>query len=286
MPVEIENVSYVYAKGTPYEAKALNRICLKIEDGTFTGVMGHTGCGKSTLIQLIAGLLEPSEGRIFLDGKDINLRGYDRKELRKKVGVIFQYPEYQLFETTVERDVMFGAKRLGLSRAETEERVRWALEKVGFDYERMRRLSPLGLSGGERKRIAMAGVLAVKPEILIMDEPIAGLDPLGREALLKLTDELNAEGTTIIMVSHDADVLAEHAGRVIVMENGEIAMDGAAKEILSSVKKLEEKRLGISQAAETAKLLRERGIDIGQDITRYDELVFRLVSYLKGGAQK
>ncbi len=283
MPIEIENVFYTYAKGTPFEAEALRDVSLTIKNGEFIGIMGHTGCGKSTLIQLIAGLLTPIKGNILLDGRNINSKEYDRKELRRKVGIVFQYPEYQLFETTVERDVMFGLKRLGLSKSESAERVKWALETLGFDFEKVRDISPLGLSGGEKRRVAIAGVLAVKPEVLILDEPIAGLDPLGREAFLSLTDELNSSGTSIIMVSHNADALAEHAKRIIVLENGKLIMDGAAREILSDVQYLKEKRLGTSQPAMIAELLRYRGIGIGHDVICRQELVSQLVSYVKGG---
>lgn len=283
MPITIENASYIYSKGTPLETEALKNVSLTIDNGEFVGIIGHTGCGKSTLIQLMVGLLTPSEGRILLDGKDINARSYDRKELRRKVGIVFQYPEYQLFETTVERDVMFGLKRLGLTKDETLERVSWALETLGFNFNKIRDISPLSLSGGEKRRVAIAGVLAVQPEVLILDEPIAGLDPLGREEFLKLTDELNAAGTSIIMISHNSDALAEHANRIIALENGRLAMDGAANELLGKVQRLKEMQLGISQAAMIAELMRERGASIPQDVYRYDELITQLVSYARGG---
>jgi len=283
MPIEIKNVSYVYAKGTPFETTALQNVSMTIENGDFVGIMGHTGCGKSTLIQLIVGLMRPSEGEILIDGKDINLRGYNRSELRRKVGLVFQYPECQLFETTVEKDVAFGLKHLSLTKPEVTERVRWALETVGFGFEKVRDLSPLGLSGGEKRRVAIAGVLAVKPQVLILDEPVAGLDPLGREAFLKLTDELNAAGTTIIMVSHNVDALAEHAKRIVVLENGEIIMDGSAKEVLGNADKLTKNQIGISQSTIIAEMLLERGVNIKQDTIRYDELVSQLISLKRGG---
>lgn len=285
MPIEIKNVSYVYAQGTPFETAALRNASLIIENGEFIGIMGHTGCGKSTLIQLIVGLISPNEGKILLDGKDINLRGYNRSELRRKVGLVFQYPECQLFETTVEKDVAFGLKHLSLTKPEATERVRWALETVGFDFEKVRDLSPLGLSGGEKRRVAIAGVLAVKPQVLILDEPVAGLDPLGREAFLKLTDELNSAGTTIIMVSHNADALAEHAKRIVVLENGEIIMNGSAKEVLGNTDRLTKKQIGISQSTIIAEMLLERGVDINPDTIRYDELVSQLISLKKGGVK-
>ncbi|NLW64703.1 MAG: energy-coupling factor transporter ATPase [Clostridiales bacterium] len=286
MPIEVNSVSYVYAKGTPFETSALRNVSLTVENGEFVGIMGHTGCGKSTLIQLIDGLMRPTEGKILLDGEDINSKGYDRYKLRRKLGIVFQYPEYQLFETTVERDVAFGLKHLGLSKAEVTDRARWALETVGFDFGKVRGLSPMGLSGGEKRRAAIAGVLAVKPEVLIFDEPVAGLDPLGRDALMELTYDLNAAGTTIIMVSHNADALAEYAGRIIVLENGELIEDGAARQILSDVRKLREKQLGISQPTLIAEMMRERGVDIGHDVIRYNELISRVVLLVNGGVQK
>jgi ABC-type cobalt transport system, ATPase component len=286
MPIDIKNVSYTYAKGTPFETIALRNVSLTIKKGEYVGIMGHTGCGKSTLIQLLVGLMCPTEGKILVDGEDINSRGYDRSELRRKVGIVFQYPEYQLFETTVERDTAFGLKHLGLSKNVVAERVKWALETVGFDFDKVRDLSPLGLSGGEKRRVAIAGVLAVKPEVLILDEPIAGLDPLGREAFLRLTDELNAAGTSIIMVSHNADALAEHTGRIVVMENGELIMDGTSREIFSDTEKLEYRQIGISQPVIIAEMLRKRGIGIKQDTLRYSELVSQLVMLSKDGAIK
>ncbi|MFB0920701.1 MAG: ATP-binding cassette domain-containing protein [Oscillospiraceae bacterium] len=283
MPIELDNVSFVYAKDTPFEAEALKNISLSIKNGEFVGVMGHTGCGKSTLIELMVGLLAPAKGRVLLDGRNINSRVYDRRELRRKVGIVFQYPEYQLFETTVERDVLFGLKRLGLTKSEATERVKWALGAVVFDYDDVRSVSPLALSGGEKRRVAIAGVLAVRPEVLVLDEPIAGLDPLGRESFLRLMDSLNASGTTIIMVSHNADALAEHAGRIIALENGGLVMDGNAGIVLGDVRNLKARRLGISQPAIIAELLREKGVELGRDVIRYDELVSRLVMRFKGG---
>ncbi len=285
MPIEIKNVSYVYAKGTPFETTALQNVSLTIENGEFVGIMGHTGCGKSTLIQIIVRLMRPTEGKIFLDDKDINARGYNRSELRHKVGLVFQYPECQLFETTVERDVAFGLKHLNLTKTEQTERVKWAIEISGFDFQKVRDLSPLGLSGGEKRRVAIAGVLAVKPEVLILDEPVAGLDPLGREAFLKLTDELNAAGTSIVMVSHNADALAEYAKRIVVLDNGQIIMDGSAKKVFSNADRLTKKQIGISQPAIIAEMLRERGVDIKADTIRFDELVSQLVALKRGGVE-
>ncbi len=282
MPVTLSHVSYTYSPGTVFETAALRDISLVIEDGEYVGIMGQTGCGKSTLIQLMVGLMQPSSGRIWIDGKDINDRGYDRRELHQKVGIVFQYPEVQLFETTVEKDVAFGLKHSGLSAAEVAEDVRWAIETVGLDFQKVRSLSPFSLSGGEKRRVAIAGVLAARPKILILDEPVAGLDPLGREALLELTNELNAAGVTIIMVSHSADALAENAGRVIVLEEGRLVLDNPVKEAFRDVELLREKGVGISQAREISLLLKECGVDIPQETVRYQELLPFLIKIGKG----
>ena len=277
MPIELENLSYTYAKGTPIETAALQDVSLRIEDGEFVGLMGRTGCGKSTLISLIAGLLVPTAGRVLLDGKDINAPDYDRAELRKTVGVVFQYPEYQLFETTVERDVAFGLRNLGLRKEETVERVRHALETTGLDFEKVRALSPLGLSGGEKRRVAIAGVLAAKPKLLILDEPVAGLDPLGREDFLALLDRLHADGTTILMISHNADALSEHAGRILALEGGRLIADRPAADFFADAPFLSAHGLGTSTPARLAGLLRERGRDLGP-VTRFDELIGALAA--------
>ncbi len=276
MPIKLDNVSYTYAPGTSLAVRALRGVTLDVADGEFIGVMGATGSGKSTLIQLIAGLIKPAEGRILLDGEDINAKKYDRDVLHRKVGLVFQYPEYQLFETTVERDVGFALRHLGLTKEETAAAVKAALETVGFDYDAVRDKSPLGFSGGEKRRIAIAGVLASKPGVLILDEPIAGLDPLGRQEFLDMVDALNAAGTTIIMISHNADALAEHARRIIVLKNGELIRDGSARDIFSDYYDLLRSGVGVPQVRRASQMLRERGVDMPGNITRYDEFIDRL----------
>lgn len=283
MPIAVEQVSFTYSPGTVFETTALQDVTLTIEDGEYVGIMGQTGCGKSTLIQLLAGLMPPSSGRIQVDGKDIHSRGYIREELRRKVGIIFQYPEVQLFETTVEKDVVFGLKHSELSKSEIAENVRWAIETAGLDFENVRETSPFSLSGGEKRRVAIAGILAAKPKILILDEPIAGLDPVGRADFLALTRRLNGDGVTIIMVSHNADALAENAARVIVLETGKILLDSPVKEVFREVGLLQEKGIGISQAREIAYLLKARGFPIPQDTIRYDELLPHLIAIGKRG---
>ncbi len=276
MPIKLENVSYTYAPGTSLAVRALRGVTLDAADGEFIGVMGAAGSGKSTLIQLIAGLIKPTEGQILLDGEDINARKYDRDVLHRKVGLVFQYPEYQLFETTVERDVGFGLRHLGLTKEETAAAVRAALETVGFDYDTVRDMSPLGFSGGEKRRIAIAGVLASKPGVLILDEPTAGLDPLGRRNFLNMVDALNAAGTTIIMTSHDADALAEHARRIIVLKNGALIRDGSTRDVFSDYYDLLHNGIGVPQVRRAAQLLRERGVDMPGNIIQYDEFIDRL----------
>ncbi len=276
MPIKLENVSYTYAPGTSLAVQALRGVTLDVADGEFVGVMGATGSGKSTLIQLIAGLIKPTEGQILLDGEDINARKYDRDVLHRKVGLVFQYPEHQLFETTVERDVGFGMRSLGLTKEETAAAVRAALETVGFDYDAVRDKSPLGFSDGEKRRIAIAGVLAPKPSVLILDEPTAGLDPLGRRNFLNMVDALNADGTTIIMTSHDADALAEHARRIIVLKNGALIRDGSTRDVFSDYYDLLHNGIGVPQVRRAAQLLRERGVDMPGNIIQYDEFIDRL----------
>ena len=276
MPIKLENVSYTYDAGTTLAVRALRGVTLDAADGEFIGVMGAAGSGKSTLIQLIAGLIKPTEGQILLDGEDINARKYDRDVLHRKVGLVFQYPEYQLFETTVERDVGFGLRHLGLTKEETAAAVRAALETVGFDYDTVRDMSPLGFSGGEKRRIAIAGVLASKPGVLILDEPVAGLDPLGRQDFLNMVDALNAAGTTIIMISHNADALAEHARRIIVLKNGALIRDGSTRDVFSDYYDLLHNGIGVPQVRRAAQLLRERGVDMPGNIIQYDEFIDRL----------
>jgi energy-coupling factor transport system ATP-binding protein len=225
----------------------------------------------------------PTAGRVLLNGNDINERGYQREQLRHKVGIVFQFPEQQLFEMTVERDVAFGPQKFGLPPVEIEERTRWALEAVGFDYEKVRGLSPLGLSGGEKRKAAIAGVLAMKPEVLILDEPIAGLDPVTRKDYMRFIHRLNQDGITILMVSHNVDELSEYAGRIIVLDHGRLIMDGTAKEIFRDVDKLKSLHLGVSQSREVADLLQRRGISIPQDIIKYDELLAALEDRLCDG---
>lgn len=286
MPIILENVSYTYAPKTPFECTALRDISLKIEDGEFVGIMGKTGCGKSTLLQIIDGLIKADSGTVLLDGRDINEKHYDKSELRRKIGVVFQYPEYQLFETTVEKDTAFGLKHLKLSREQTKKQVKQALEMVGFDYEKIRELSPFGFSGGEKRLLAIAGVLACMPKMLILDEPEASLDSSARRKLLELIKKLNCNGTTIIMISHSADALAEYANRIIVMDNGSIIRDDSAKNVLDDCDFLKQNGLRAGQISEIAQAMRNNGIDIPHGIVKYDELISCIISSAVGGKEQ
>lgn len=272
MPITVENLRFTYMKGMPFAHTALNDVSFSVAEGEFVGIIGHTGCGKSTLIQMAAGLLKPDEGRVLLDGEDINQKDYNRKKLRSRVGVVFQYPEYQLFEETVEADVAFGPKKAGLSEEETAERVAWALSIVEMDIDEIGKLSPFELSGGQKRKIAIAGVLANKPGVLILDEPIAGLDPAGRDNFMDFIQRLNQMGTTILMISHNMDGLAEYANRILVMNDSKIVMDGTPHAVFSEIEKLKEMGLGASEPRELAHMLAQKGIDIPRDIIKFEEL--------------
>ena len=265
MSIIADHLSYVYSGGTAYEVKALDDVSFKIEDGEYVGLLGHTGSGKSTLVQLLDGLLTPSSGTVYIDGEDIFDRDYQLKSLRGKVGIVFQYPEYQLFEADVFTDVCFGPKNLGLTQSEVELRAYEALKQVGLKDEAFYQ-SPFDLSGGEKRRVAIAGVLAMKPKVLILDEPTAGLDPAGRKWILELVARLRKEnGMTIILVSHSMDDLAENAHRLMVMDSGRLVMDGNPVEVFRHYRELKEMGLDIPEVLKVLYMLRENGLDAGTD---------------------
>ena len=273
MSIVIEKLNYVYMAGGPYETHALHDVSLTIEDGEFIGLIGHTGSGKSTLVQHLTGLLKPTSGRILVDGLDLADKQTDKRAVRRKVGLVFQYPENQLFEETVEKDIAFGPKNLGLDDAEINRRVREAMEKVALDYSRLKDRSVFELSGGQMRRVAIAGVLAMEPGTLVLDEPCAGLDPKGREEILGLIRRLHEQaGTTIVMVSHSMDDVASLAERVIVMNRGEVFMDGAPREVFSRGDDLRAIGLDVPQAVELAQRLRERGLPVPEGVYREEEL--------------
>ncbi|MEA4854339.1 MAG: energy-coupling factor transporter ATPase [Christensenella sp.] len=279
MPLTINHLNYSYMPGSPFEVRALKDVNLTIDDGEFIGIIGHTGCGKSTLIQLMAGLLKPDSGSVLVNGQDINESGYDRKVLRRTLGVVFQYPEYQLFEETVEKDVAYGPTKAGMDEEEIKSSVCDALRLVGFDPEQIKDVSPFDLSGGQKRKVAIAGVLATKPDILILDEPIAGLDPLGREHFMQLVNTLNKAGTTMIMISHNMDNLADYASRIVAMDHGEVYMDGTPKEVFADLEKLRQIGLAASEPRRAAYLLQQNGFSIPQDIITKDELVQYILAH-------
>ena len=273
MSIVIEHLNYIYMQGGPYETRALDDVSLTIHDGEFIGLIGHTGSGKSTLVQHLNGLILPTSGKITVDGMDLAEKGTDRRAIRRRVGLVFQYPENQLFEETVAKDIAFGPKNLGLDEAEIDRRVRTAMRRVALDYDKFAQRSVFELSGGQMRRVAIAGVLAMEPQTLVLDEPCAGLDPRGREEILGLISDLHREsGATIVMVSHSMDDVAALAERVIVMNHGKVAMDGAPREIFSRGEELRVIGLDVPQAVELAQKLREKGFDVPEGIYKIEEV--------------
>ena len=265
-PIELQNVSFVYGAGEPYEIRALDNINLKLGGSMMTGFMGHTGSGKSTLVQLLNGILKPTSGQILLDGQDIWQNPKKIRDVRFKVGVVMQYPEYQLFDETVRADIAFGPKNMGLSREEIDQRVMEAVCFSGLD-ESLLDKSPFELSGGQKRRAALAGVIAMRPEILVLDEPAAGLDPGGRREILgRIRDYQRASGTSVIIVSHSMEDMALYCDRIIVMSAGRVAMDGNCAEVFGRHDELFKVGLDVPQITYVADSLRKHGIDIGADI--------------------
>lgn len=281
MSITLDSVSYTYSPRTAYSKKAVDEVAFHIEKGEFIGIIGPNGSGKTTLINLMAGLLKPDSGLVLLDGENINDKKYDTRLLRRKVGVVFQYPETQLFETTVEKDIAFGLKNLGYKKETIPSLVKEAMTTVGLDYESLRDVSPLSLSGGEKRRVAIAGILASKPEILILDEPTAGLDPQSREAFLCLLSRLNSEGITIIMVSHNINAIVEHARRVIIFKDAAVQKDGAIKSVFSDRQTFSEWGITMSDTMECISFLGESGIQLPKDILCYDEFISYIIKHEK-----
>lgn len=271
MSIILDHVNYIYGADTPLAVKALDDICLQIPDGQFIGIIGHTGSGKSTLVQHLNGLLKASSGSIYFNGEDIYDRDFDRKMLRGKVGLVFQYPEHQLFEIDVFTDVCFGPKNLGLDKKEVELRAYDALRKVGLPDELFYQ-SPFDLSGGQKRRVAIAGVLAMKPEVLVLDEPTAGLDPKGREEILhQIRDLQKKTGMTVILVSHSMEDVAEYVDRIIVMNRGRVMYDDVPREVFRHGKELEEVGLAPPQVTYILQELRSRGLQVDTDATTVEE---------------
>ena len=271
MSIIVNHLDHVYNPGTAFEKKALNDVSFQINDGEYVGLAGHTGSGKSTLVTHLNGLMKPTSGGIYYNGADISSEGYDLKGLRAKVGLVFQYPEHQLFEEDVFTDVCFGPKNLGLERSEMELRAYEALKSVGIGDDKFY-VSPFDLSGGEKRRVAIAGVLAMKPEVLILDEPCAGLDPHGRDEILAIADNLHDSlGITVMIVSHSMDDLADHVDRMIVMHDGKLIMDGATREVFSRREELESVGLAVPQVTAVLSDLRNMGIPVRDDLITVEE---------------
>ncbi|MCI9148779.1 MAG: energy-coupling factor transporter ATPase [Hungatella sp.] len=271
MSIRAENLTYIYGAGTALEQYALKNVSFEIPDGQFAGLIGHTGSGKSTLIQHLNGLLKPAGGTIYYDGTDIYSEGYNLRKLRSKVGLVFQYPEHQLFEVDVFSDVCYGPKNLGLGREEAEERAKEALRQVGLK-EKYWEQSPFELSGGQKRRVAIAGVLAMDPRVLILDEPTAGLDPKGRDEILEEISQLHRErGMSIILVSHSMEDIARYADRLMVMNHGEKVFDGAPKDVFEHYRELEAMGLAAPQVTYIVHELKEYGIPLDGGITTVEE---------------
>lgn len=271
MAIRVENLNYIYGQGTAFEQYALKDVNFEIPDGQFVGIIGHTGSGKSTLIQHLNGLIKPTSGHIYYNGEDIYKEGYSLKLLRSKVGLVFQYPEHQLFEVDVFSDVCYGPKNLGLSKEEIEERAKEALTLVNLD-ESLWKQSPFELSGGQKRRVAIAGVMAMKPEVLILDEPTAGLDPKGRDEILDQILELHdKKGMAIILVSHSMEDIARYADRLMVMNQGEKVYDGTPREVFEHYKELEAIGLAAPQITYIVHELKDHGVPIDEGITTVEE---------------
>ena len=271
MSIKLEHISYKYSPGTAYEKAALDDVSLEIPQGSFVGIIGHTGSGKSTLIQHMNGLLKATEGALYYEGENIYQVGYNMKKLRTQVGLVFQYPEHQLFEVDVLTDVCFGPKNQGLSPEECEARAREALELVGFP-ESAYKDSPFELSGGQKRRVAIAGILAMKPRVMILDEPTAGLDPKGRDDILDQIAELKEKtGMTVVLVSHSMEDVAKYVDRLVVMDHGKKAFDGTPKEVFAHYKELEEIGLAAPQVTYIMHALAEHGMNVKTDATTIEE---------------
>ncbi|TQQ84329.1 energy-coupling factor transporter ATPase [Peptacetobacter hominis] len=284
MSITVKNLTYIYDQGMPFESRALDDVSFEIKDGDFVGLIGHTGSGKSTLIQHMNGLLKPSSGQILINGFDITEKNLNLTEIRKRVGVVFQYPEYQLFEETIEKDIAFGPSNLGLDEEEISRRVKESMKSVGLDYETYKDKSPFELSGGQKRRVAIAGVIAMEPEVLILDEPTAGLDPGGREEIFSLIKDLHdRKNITVILSSHSMDDMARLSKTLIVMNRGKVEFMGSPREVFKgNTKRLKEIGLDVPQVLELAIKLREKGFDIREDIITSEEARDEIIRVMRG----
>ena len=283
MSIQVRNITHIYSEGLPYETVALKDVSFDVDDGQFVGIIGHTGSGKSTLLQHLNGLLKPKSGTIVVSGTDITADNAILRDIRRKVGLVFQYPEYQLFEETVLKDVSFGPKNLGLEEDEIEKRASEAIRLVGLDPDEFGERSPFELSGGQKRRVAIAGVLAMKPEVLILDEPTAGLDPKAHRDILEMIKDVHQKEKNItILVSHNMNDIAALSDKILVMENGGLAMEGSPAEIFAESSKLKEMGLGVPEITDILVRLKDRGFDIRQDIFEADEAIKAIAEKLGG----
>ncbi|MCG8484550.1 MAG: energy-coupling factor transporter ATPase [Clostridia bacterium] len=282
MSIKIENLKHIYNEGMPYETVALDNVNIEIYETEFIAVIGHTGSGKSTLVQHLNGLLKPKSGRIWINGFDITDKKVKMSEVRQKVGLVFQYPEYQLFEETVYKDIAFGPTNLGISEDEIKERVYEAINQVGLDYEAVKDKSPFELSGGQKRRVAIAGVIAMKPEVLILDEPTAGLDPKGRAETMEMLKALHTqEKNTIILVSHNMGDVAQYADKIIVMEKGSVVLNGKPKEIYKHIELLEKIGLGVPPVMKLMHQLKKNGKDVDVNIYTLEEAEQQIIELIR-----
>ena len=288
MSIKVENLTYIYDEGMPFEHRALDDVSFEIQDRDFVGLIGHTGSGKSTLIQHLNGLMKPSSGKIYINGFDITQKDQNLTDIRKRVGIVFQYAEYQLFEETVAKDIAFGPLNLGLDEEEVDRRVRKAMADVGLDYDHFSEKSPFELSGGQKRRVAIAGVIAMEPEVLILDEPTAGLDPGGRDEIFELIKNLHANNDmTVILSSHSMDDMAKLVNTLIVMNKGRLEIMGSPREVFKeNTDRLRGMGLNIPQVLELAIKLKEAGYDVRTDVITIEEVRTEIKRCLleKGGS--
>ncbi|WP_324822279.1 energy-coupling factor transporter ATPase [Sinanaerobacter sp. ZZT-01] len=279
--IQVKELTHIYAEGMPFETVALDRIHFEIEQGEFVGIIGHTGSGKSTLIQHLNGLLKPKSGQIIIEGLDITNKSVKMRDIRTKIGLVFQYPEYQLFEETVEKDIAFGPLNLGVSKDEAAKRVKEAMQLVGLDYKTLAKRSPFALSGGQKRRVAIAGVVAMRPKVLILDEPTAGLDPKAHQDVLQMVETIHRkEGITILLVSHNMGDIARLADKVLVMDGGRLVMTGTPSEIFHRAEDLKRMNLALPPATELMYRLKTKGAPVSADvltIAEAEEEIYRWI---------
>lgn len=282
MSIEVKNLTHIYSEGLPDESAALEDVSFEACDGQLIGLIGHTGSGKSTLVQHLNGLLKPKSGKITVSGQDITDEKVVMRDIRRKIGLVFQYPEYQLFEETVAKDVAFGPANLGLTQEETDIRVKDAIEMVGLDYDRVKNLSPFDLSGGQKRRVAIAGVIAMKPEVLILDEPTAGLNPKAHDDILNMVEKIHEnEKNIIFLVSHNMDDIARMSDKVLVMNRGKLVMDGTVAEVFSRDAELKQMGLALPSSMEIISELREKGFDVQGEFFDMDEAADKIAEVFK-----